>query len=404
MKPKIPSYRHHKASGQAVVVLDGKSFYLGRWNTSHSHAQYEQVIAEWLAKGRRLGPVDEHQSDPSIPGDPNEFRVNELIMAFFEHAKKHYRHADGTPTGELDNYRDALRHLRRLYGDTPAKEFGPLRLRAVREEMLKADLCRTTINARVHRIRRAFRWAASMELIPVSVVQSLGTVASLQRGRCQARESKGVRPVDWKVVDATLPHLPRAVAAMVQIMRFSNCRANEVVLMRPCDLFFNCDVCEFRPASHKNLWREEVSPTHKRVVVLGPRCQLILRPFLNRPPDLYLFSPKESCAEYQALRATQRKTKRTPNEFKRKAKLNPKRGPKDRYTVNTFQQTVRKTCIRIGSPVWTVLQLRHARATEIRASYGLEGAAASLGDRVEAAQIYAEKSLFLAQQIAREVG
>src|SRR5262249_7687012 len=51
-----------------------------------------------------------------------------------------------TPTRELDNYRDALRPLRKLFGRTQASEFGPLRLRAVREEMLRADLCRKTIN------------------------------------------------------------------------------------------------------------------------------------------------------------------------------------------------------------------------------------------------------------------
>ena len=63
--------------------------------------------------------------------------------------------------------------------------------------------------------------------------------------------------------------------------------------------------------------------------------------------------------------------------------------------MNTFQQTVRKTCQKMKLPVWTVLQVRHSRATEIRERYGLEGAAASLGDSVEAAAIYAEKSQHL---------
>src|SRR5262249_31093150 len=98
------------------------------------------------------------------------------------------------------------------------------------------------------------------------------------------------------------------------------------------------------------------------------------------------------------------RTKRTPSELKRKQKANPRRAPKDHYTVNTFQQTVRKTCQKLCLPAWTVLQIRHSRATEIRAHYGLEGAAASLGDSVEAAQIYAATNRLLAQKIAREVG
>jgi hypothetical protein len=51
-----------------------------------------------------------------------------------------------------------------------------------------------------------------------------------------------------------------------------------------------------------------------------------------------------------------------------------------------------------------VLQVRHTRATEVRAQYGLEGAAASLGDTVEAAKIYAERNQQLAKRIAREIG
>ena len=49
-------------------------------------------------------------------------------------------------------------------------------LRAVREEMVRAGLARTTINARVHKIRRVFKWASGVELVPVAVYQALLTV------------------------------------------------------------------------------------------------------------------------------------------------------------------------------------------------------------------------------------
>lgn len=397
---RIPSYRHHKGTGQAVVVLRGRSIYLGRWNSPSSHAAYARVVAEWLAGQRLTSP----SAPPSAGSFPEDLRVNELILAFFEHAQKHYRHQDGSPTGELNNYRDALRHLRQSYGASLARDFGPLRLRAVREAMLKENLCRTTINARIHRIRRAFRWAASMEMIPAAVVEGLNTVASLQRGRCEARESPGVHPVAWEVVEVTLPYLPRAVAAMVEVMRFSNCRAGDVVKMRPCDLLTDGKVWEYRPEDHKNRWREESCGSHRRIIHLGPRCQRVLLPFLDRSADAYLFSPRETLACHRAARAAGRRTKPTPSEDRRRRKKKPGRAPRDRYTTNSLQQTVRKVCRRIGIPVWTVLQVRHTRATEVRARYGLEGAAASLGDRVEAAQIYAEKNWGLARQIAGEIG
>ena len=51
---KAPSYRLHKPSGQAVVTIDGRDLYLGRHDTPASRAEYDRLIAEWLAGGRRL--------------------------------------------------------------------------------------------------------------------------------------------------------------------------------------------------------------------------------------------------------------------------------------------------------------------------------------------------------------
>jgi hypothetical protein len=56
------------------------------------------------------------------------------------HADGHYRRADGTRTNQLVEYRYTLRPVRELYGDTPAAEFGPLALKAVRQRRVDAGL------------------------------------------------------------------------------------------------------------------------------------------------------------------------------------------------------------------------------------------------------------------------
>ena len=44
-KPKpVPSYRLHKATGQAVVVLRGRSYYLGKFGSPESKAEYRRVM------------------------------------------------------------------------------------------------------------------------------------------------------------------------------------------------------------------------------------------------------------------------------------------------------------------------------------------------------------------------
>ena len=50
MAKRIPSYRLHKASGQAVVVIRGDSHYLGQFDTPESRELYERLICEYKAK------------------------------------------------------------------------------------------------------------------------------------------------------------------------------------------------------------------------------------------------------------------------------------------------------------------------------------------------------------------
>lgn len=51
---RTPSYRRHRASGQAVVTLHGRDHYLGKYGTAASHKRYDQLLTEWLSAGRQL--------------------------------------------------------------------------------------------------------------------------------------------------------------------------------------------------------------------------------------------------------------------------------------------------------------------------------------------------------------
>jgi hypothetical protein len=47
--PRIPSYRLHKPTDQAIDVISKKTYYLGRFGTTESRAEYNRIIAEWLS-------------------------------------------------------------------------------------------------------------------------------------------------------------------------------------------------------------------------------------------------------------------------------------------------------------------------------------------------------------------
>jgi hypothetical protein len=150
---RIPSYRRYKPKNLGLVVIDGKQHYLGTYGTPESLAEYNRLVQEWLTRGSVQ--VHPEQTDPA----PTAALVNEVIVSFLEHAEGHYVRPDGTPTGEVYNLTVSLKPLRSLYGYTPADQFGPLALRAVRDRMFADGLSRRTINARINRSRRMFRWA-----------------------------------------------------------------------------------------------------------------------------------------------------------------------------------------------------------------------------------------------------
>ncbi len=235
-----PSYCRHRASGQAIVTIDGKDFYFGPWGSAASRREYDRILAEWLANGRRA------------PLACTDITVVELIDRFWSHATEYYRRPDGSPTSEIATFEPPLRLLKTMYGTIPAAHFGPLALEALRLKMIAKGWCRNVVNAQVNRVRHMFRWAVSKELLAGEVIHRLEALAPLRAGRTNVRESDPVTPVADEVVEATLPHLSSVVACMVRVQRLTGARPGEICTMRTADITRTGDVWEYRPRHHKN--------------------------------------------------------------------------------------------------------------------------------------------------------
>jgi integrase len=391
----VPTYRLHKQSGQAIVTLtDGlggrKDVLLGRYGSEESRSEYARVLSEWQASGS-CTPVQVAVTDPTI---------NELLLKYWHWATGHYRDANGNPSRELENLKDALKPLRRLYGGTAARGFGPLALRAVQEDMVRSGLSRGVVNYRINRVKRFVKWAASFELLPAAVYEALRTVPGLKRGRSTAREADPVEPVAVEHVEATLPFMPTPVRALVQVQLLSGCRPSEAMVMRAVDLNTSGPVWTYRPPRHKN--------THRgldRVIFLGPQAQEVIKPFLTTDLGAYLFSPRAYVEAMHRRRTAARKTTPTPSERCRRRTSKPKRAPAACYNRRSYRLAVVRACQKAGVPAWSPLQLRHTAATSIRAQFGLEAAQAILGhNRVETSQIYADRDLAKAQQVMATIG
>jgi integrase len=447
--PKTPSYRQRKGYDQALVTLTDaatgkrRDYWLGPHGSPASRERYHRVIAEWEALGRRL-PAPDFDSPAGSPagragGGPT---VDDVVGRFWRWAKSHYHER------EAGSFRPMLRLLRQMDGSTPAADFGPNRLRLLREAMIRGDedarpprepWARPYVNWQVGRVRRLFKWAASHELVPAGVHQALATVEPLKRGRTRAHETDPVRPAPVELVDAAKPFMNRQVRALVELQLFTGARPGELVGMRPVDLDLDAPggVWTFSPSDHKNAHRGRT-----RLIHLGPRAQEVIRPLLaGRPAESPLFSPAEAEAERLAARHARRKTPLScgnrPGSNRRES---PSRPPRDRYTVDTYRRAIERACDRAFPPApplgkrdgetragWQArltpaqkaelkawrkahrfhpYQLRHTAATLIRREFGLEAAQLALGHASATITdaVYAERDAGKVIEVMRRVG
>jgi integrase len=324
---RVPSYRRHKPTEQAVVTLAGRDIYLGRWNTVASRHEYDRLIGEWLAAGRRL-PRSTTSSDTTIV---------ELAAEYWRFAQGYYR-KNGEPTRSLERTRMAIKVLKELYGPIAATDFGPLALQAIQQRFVRDGKARPYVNYLVEEIKRVFKWGVSQELVPAAVFQALATVPGLRKGRTDAREPEPIGPVAAAVVDATLTYLPPTVRDMVRFQALTGSRPGEVCILRPCDVDRSGDVWAYRPATHKTEHHGR-----QRVVFIGPQAQEILRPYLLRNTEAYCFTPADS--ERKRLDA-RHEVRKTPLSCGNKPGTNRKRRrklpPGNRYETGAFSNCIRR--------------------------------------------------------------
>ncbi|MFO0798991.1 MAG: site-specific integrase [Gemmataceae bacterium] len=390
-KNALPTYKRNK--NEARCWVGGRWLSLGPWDSPQSRAEFARVCAE-LAAGTSAAVAARSATTGRT--------VAEIIVAFKEHAERYYVGPDGVPTGEAAEYGPALKIVRQLYGHTPAREFGPVALKAVREAMVGKGWCRTGVNRQVNRVRRCFKWAASEELIPGAVVANLSTLAGLRKHRTTARETDPVMPVPEADYLAALPFMVPTVRAMVQLQRLAGLRPGEVRNLTPEDLNTAGELWVYAPSKHKMAWmgREKAIP-------LPPSARAIIEPRLvGLKPDELVFTPAAARAErYAALRAA-RKSKVQPSQVRRGEDRSRKalKVP-GRFTKEGYGSAISNACKRAGVRPWAPGRLRHNFGSEVRDRFGLDVAQVLLGHaHADVTQVYAQKTLVKAMEAARALG
>lgn len=407
----VPTYQRHSSGRARVRTYDasGKRVDIilpGEFGSEESKAEYARILSQ-LAGGKGALPAS---------GPVNDFTISELVLEYLKHASTYYVDPiTKAPTSEQTALRDAVRPLARLFGPLPVAEFDSVRLEMVQEAMANGStltaeerqargkrplgMARTTINRHIDRIKRIMRWGCAKKIVPPHNLVNIEAVASLKAGRCTARETEIVKPVDQAIVEATLPFIAPAPADMVRVMLLSGCRVGELCKLRGCELDRSGEQWVYAPARHKTRHRG-----HVRNIVFGPRAMLILRKYLKADPDAYLFSPAEQAQQIREKKRAARKTPVQPSQVDR-SNPNAKRKPGKHYTQRSVNQAIERGCIKAKVERWHTHQLRHTAALNVLREFGPEAARSTLGHRTLNMTLhYAGVDLEKAAEVARKIG
>ncbi|QQE10824.1 tyrosine-type recombinase/integrase [Planctomycetota bacterium] len=276
----------------------------------------------------------------------------ELIEKYKEYALDCYVGRDGKPTNEFKSIRQVLSQLNDYYPMIRASRLRPLKVIEFRDDLIERDNTIETINDKVSRIKRMYRYACEREYVDSEVFVAVNSVTPLKPGRCRARANKKVNPVDWKRLRAVLRVSNDQLQRMIRVHYLTGMRPTEFFEMKWQDLKIQNDVALYVPEDHKTSYLKK-----KRYIVFGPRVIKLLG---SNQRIGYVFKTKYGTS----------------------------------YNKYSYRREIVRACERAGVEKFTPRQLRHNSATRFCRRFGISVAKELLGHETEAmTRIYVEDNV-----------
>lgn len=410
MANRPPKCRKHP-NGQAFVQhrsiqTPSHRLYLGKYDSAESWRRYHQFCASLESGGSER--VDLR---PGL-----DKTIDELALGYLDFAKR-YHSRDGKPTKEFASTVSAIGQLCEMFGEKEGRTFTASQMVRLQDQLIENGYARKSINQRIGRIRRFFRWCCKHDHLPATLYHSLLAVDGLRRGKSGAREPEPIGPVDLQHVDALLPFVSPQIAAMTQIQHLCGMRPAEVCIMRRCDIDTSGEIWLYRPRAHKTDHHGQ-----SLVKAIPRKAQDLIRQFFQADAEAYLFSPQDA----EAWRLThrppyagrERKTPVYPSEMRARERTKAARLrrrertisiARRRYNTDSYRRAINYGFARAKKagviiPHWHPHQLRHTIATSISQVIGQQAAQRWLGHtHMKTTEIYAEKQTAELIEIAKEL-
>ncbi len=360
---EVPQIRQHKPSGRAYVYAHGRTVYLGPWDSPESRTAYRDFLSRWD------GPKPPGEA-PQLAG---KVRVYDFVAAFTDWAATHYRRADGTQTTEYNGVKFALTFLIADHGNRFVDDFGARDLRAMLSNWKASGQVRHTINQRLERIKRAFRWGANRDLVAPSTLANILVVHPLRHG--EAPDNDEIQPVPLRDLVRTIKELPAMTAAIVHMEYYCGARPSEACAIRGDQIYRRSfriggksirvpdGLAVYLPKQHKTAHRGEIV-----FYTLGPRAQAAIEPWLNDGPIFQLRAGR-------------------PIDYA------------------TYVRHIKEAAERAGAEHWSPNQLRHNFMTRWDSLAGIEAAGAAVRHKsLDTSAIYIQRDLAKVGQLAAKFG
>lgn len=322
-------------NGRAFTKVHGQFISLGRGDNPDSRRRYAEVLTAQTGGQAITGALEQRQR-PAVT-------LNELMLKYVTDTLPKYSCA------EKHCQLSVIRLTRQLFGETAVADFGPLKLRTVRNAMVAGDpnetdsdgkpkprkpWSRNTVNRQVKRLRAIIRWGVSWELVAPSVVDALDSVPSLSSSETTAHEAKprlAVPDADFRAVRRVLREKHRD---MLDLLSLTGARPGELLKLTTGMIERTGTVWRCELAQHKTAHRGK-----RRVLFFNAAAQLILQKYLKADPDARLLKMRR----------------------------------------DNFGHTIKRACIRAGVSPFCPHQVRHTVATKLVDEIGTEGTQRLMG-------------------------
>jgi hypothetical protein len=168
----------------AVVYINGRKIFLGKWGSVEADTEYRRILAEWV-------------SNPVSPGTKSNglATIDELALAFLKWAKEYHEYRT------YHCFKTAIEAMLELYGGISIRDFGCRKLTTLQSLFISKGYARTQVNRFVCCIKRVFSWGVKEELVPVEIANALKHVDALRKGKTKAKENTPRTAVSDEVVE-----------------------------------------------------------------------------------------------------------------------------------------------------------------------------------------------------------